>query len=637
MCVSCGCRLQLPPALTSPHLNFITVMLVDHGKVGPATQLLTMPSSAADEFSGLFRILVEHEMLPHTAAHPEYVSMLFGSSGCSSGSTAHSCNSFRGLNSSIHSGGAAAAVAAAAAAGGKGLASPSVGAAGPSATNPAAAAAALAGVNGSILQQQLLLQGHLHRQQRRLSHKARRHSAGYVQVSGTPAVVQRWSSAAVNSSNQLRLTADAGSMLPTGGQAGLTNLHGSSSSNQLVSATADKRMGRIRRASANDVHFATTAFEGTSCDDSSSRTLTTIDGSFSATSESRVLQLLASVPCVSQQQVLDLGSEQQEGQQQLQEQEPEASGQLSVCSSGGLPRYSEWEVALAADATPAALLLIGDDEDADELHPVQAATVAAARSSIAGAGAAVSAQQQRQQHQKQMPAEGAAEPEGRKSLSLDRCAVHVHNEVERAQRTRSRMSLDEGNLPRSRMSLDEGNRGSGGQLHMPSALMSATAGPAAASHPTSTAAAAAAANTSFAVAASPIDSMGISNGRDAAAAAAAAAAALLLQAAAAPPAVAQPAVSAAALGRAGAGATAHAEQPAPYPGPAAASSLGLQAGHEDASAAASIAHAAAAAPRLFGSSRGLERRTAAEANMSAAFTTAWTCHMLELASDLQVT
>jgi hypothetical protein len=36
------------------------------------------------------------------------------------------------------------------------------------------------------------------------------------------------------------------------------------------------------------------------------------------------------------------------------------------------------------------------------------------------------------------------------------------------------------------------------------------------------------------------------------------------------------------------------------------------------------------------SGRGLERRSAAEADISAAFTTAWTCHMLELASDLQV-
>jgi hypothetical protein len=50
----------------------------------------------------------------------------------------------------------------------------------------------------------------------------------------------------------------------------------------------------------------------------------------------------------------------------------------------------------------------------------------------------------------------------------------------------------------------------------------------------------------------------------------------------------------------------------------------------DAAAAATANH------MLFGSSRGLERRTAVEANMAAAFTTAWTCHMLELASDLQV-
>lgn len=112
---NCCCRLQLPCALTAPHLNFITVMLVDNGKVGPATQLLTMPSSAADEFSGLFRILVEHEMLPqHTAAHPEYVSMLFGSSGCSSGSgTVRSYNSFLSLNGGAQSAGAAAAAAAA--------------------------------------------------------------------------------------------------------------------------------------------------------------------------------------------------------------------------------------------------------------------------------------------------------------------------------------------------------------------------------------------------------------------------------------------------------------------------------------------------------------------------------------------
>jgi hypothetical protein len=53
-------------------------------------------------------------------------------------------------------------------------------------------------------------------------------------------------------------------------------------------------------------------------------------------------------------------------------------------------------------------------------------------------------------------------------------------------------------------------------------------------------------------------------------------------------------------------------------------------------AAADAAAASATNHMLFGSSRGLERRTAVEANMAAAFTTAWTCHMLELASDLQV-
>jgi hypothetical protein len=46
--------------------------------------------------------------------------------------------------------------------------------------------------------------------------------------------------------------------------------------------------------------------------------------------------------------------------------------------------------------------------------------------------------------------------EGRKSLSLDRCAVHVHNEVDRGQRTRTRMSLDEG--ARTCMSMDESVR-----------------------------------------------------------------------------------------------------------------------------------------------------------------------------------
>ncbi|WIA21730.1 hypothetical protein OEZ85_000895 [Tetradesmus obliquus] len=120
ICGTTTVKLQLPPALTSSdELNSIMVMLVDNGRVGPATQLLTMPSSAADEFCGLFSMLVEHEMLPRSAAHPEYVSLLFGSN--SSASTLHTVSSklggYLGDSEGGYPGGSSVAGTAAAAAG----------------------------------------------------------------------------------------------------------------------------------------------------------------------------------------------------------------------------------------------------------------------------------------------------------------------------------------------------------------------------------------------------------------------------------------------------------------------------------------------------------------------------------------
>jgi hypothetical protein len=607
-------------------------MLVDNGKVGPATQLLTMPSSAADEFSGLFRLLVEHEMLPqHTAAHPEYVSMLFGSSGCSSGSTVRSYSSFLSLNGGSAAAGAAAgrkspqrtATAAAAAT--------SVGAGGPT---------PLPGIDSTFLQQQLLLQGQ-HR--RRQKHKPRRHSAGYVQVSGSPAVVRQWStgSPSVGADGGVQGAAASGS---SGGRA-------------RKAAAAAEGSPRLRRASDGEafVHSAS-MLETVSVEGSSGGTLTTIEASVSTSNHvsDRLPMLTPGPDAVEQQPVLGCAgagaAQAQRGaqpQQQLQAQVHSGllSGRLSTLSSGDLPRFGVWEAAVAGDARAAGLLLIGDGDDAEELHADQAAAVAgaAAASSTAGpAAAAAGAQATTEQQHRGLQAEPAdlqQQQEGRKSLSLDRCAVHVHNEVERAQRTRTRMSIDEG--VRNRMSLDESIRagGSGGTLQLgaaPDAAAAAASGPAGAA-----AVSLAAISSSALFTATGYPGVAGNSSDPAVLAAAAAEAAARMQQGPAPTvSVAAPlggaGAAAAASAASGADATS-AGQPAAAAGPATAAVADGGQAAPDALQQQGVSNVAeAAVAHMLVGSRGLERRTAAEANMSAAFTTAWTCHMLELASDLQV-
>lgn len=647
---NCCCRLQLPRTLTSPHLNFITVMLVDNGKVGPATQLLTMPSSAADEFSGLFRILVEHEMLPqHTAAHPEYVSMLFGSSGCSSGSgTVRSYNSFLSLNGGAQGAGAAVAAAAAAAGVAAGRISPhraaaaaaaaaagttSVGAGGPS---------PLPGLDVSFLQQQLLLQGQHRQHLRHRKHKARRHSAGYVQVSGSPAVVRQWCTGSA-----------AAGRLSVGSDAGARGAAASSSSSRTRKAAAvAERAPRPRRASDGEAFLhSASMLEAASVEDSSGGTLTTIEGSVSTSnqvSNSRLHMLAPSPDGAEQQQVLGCagaGAAQLQGAGQPQQQQQQlhaqvhsrlSSGRLSTLSSGDLPRFGAWEAAVAGDAHAAGLLLIGDGDDAEELHADKAAAGAraAGASSTAGQTAAAGAQviQQQQQQHRGLTESDVQQQEGRKSLSLDRCAVHVHNEVERAQLTRTRMSMDEGG--RNRMSLDGGMRGGGSggnlQLAAPDAAAGGPAGAAAVNLTTI--------SSSALFTATGYPGVASSSTEPAVVAAAAAAAALTQQGPAPTVSVAAP------LGSAGAAAAAstavgadvaNAAQAAAGPRPATAATA--EQAVPGALQQQSVPDTAeAAVPQMLVGGRGLERRTAAEANMSAAFTTAWTCHMLELASDLQV-
>jgi hypothetical protein len=574
-------------------------MLVDNGKVGPATQLLTMPSSAADEFSGLFRILVEHEMLPQqTAAHPEYVSMLFGSSGCSSGSTVRSYNSFLSLNGSQ---GTAAAAAAGAAAATKGRASPppnggdvsgtAVGASGSSLAERGPAA--LPGLPSSFIQQQLLLQqGQRQHLQHQKKHKPRRLSAGYMQVSGSPAVVKQWSSSAAAAGLAAGRQYNAAGSDPAGGASG--------------SDTPAGQRQRMRRASEGEAHLHSgSALEVLCVDDSSSKTLTTIEGSYSTASDSRVLHTLS--PGAA-------GLEPQQNPPGLAQVQVQLSS--STCSRFGLPRVGTWEPSAAAGVPSSALLLIGDNDDADELHADQAV---AAQGSIANtAGLSQQQQQQQQQH-----LDGQAE--GRKSLSLDRCTVHVHNEFERARQTRTRMSLDEG--ARTRMSIDESVRAgsSGGKLqlqstadHRPSIDTAAATGAAAAVSSAANGSGVFFMPTPYSVA----DGKLLSSD-PVAAAAAAATAALLLQKQGPPAAGRGPA--AAAVSVAGPGMTATT---------AAAVASGDGSLHSAAAAVAGNAHGLGGV-LMFGG-RGLERRTAAEADISAAFTTAWTCHMLELASDLQV-
>ena len=636
----CCCRLQLPPALTSPNLNFITVMLVDHGKVGPATQLLTMPSSAADEFSGLFRILVEHEMLPqHTAAHPEFVTMLFGSSGCSSGSTVHSYSTlFNSINSGSHS----VPKAAVAAAGAKGRVSPTA-RAGQGVAAPTAAG--LPGISNSFLQQQLLLQqGHGQHLRHQRKQKARRDSAGYVQVAGSPAVVKQWSATAAAGPAAARPDAAgrAAAAAAAAARASSTQPGASRSSGgwDTAAAVAAEHARRQRRASDGELQaMSLVEMEMLSNNDSSGQTLTTIDGSMGTANESQVLRMLASGPCGTDMPAgaaadgdsTQLPQQQEQEQlqlQQLEEQGVLCMGQESACNSEVLPRLASWASAGAADAPdqPAvALMMIGERDDVDGVHTDQAA--AAASAAQGKADAHTQQQRHRQQVQQQLGQGVLPEPEGRKSLSLDRCAVHVHNEVERAQRTRTRMSLDEG--ARTRLSIDEAARaGSGGTLQMAQAV-----------DMTADAVAAAAASTAIAVTAG--SSLFASTDPTMAAAAAAAAAALRQQAPGrnglATPAPGFSTFSTTPAAAAACGSTA-AQAGAGVAVPDGAAT-GSSAGQQGAADAAGLGLAAGASGpaggMMFGSSRGLERRTAAEASMAAAFTTAWTCHMLELASDLQ--
>lgn len=727
-------RLQLPPALAAPYLNFITVMLVDHGKVGPATQLLTMPSSAADEFSGLFRMLVEHEMLPHsTAAHPEYVSMLFGSSGCSSGSTVRSYNSFLSLSTGAPPGGAhgslgvggasagagGSTAAAAAAAAFRGRVSPSPPGSGAGGGVAGAAGVLPPGVSSKLWQQQQLsMQAQRHRHNRHS--KQRRNSVGFLHISGSPAVVQQWATATGSSSmNMLAGRHSAGAVLEgdnvlstlVGGTtaaaaaaaAAAATAAGSSSAAHASAPTAAAQQGRhrTRRASASEAVLTSGSNAvleaAVSGDDSSSKTLTSIGSSSVGLGfdGARMLQLLPLLPPGPLADVDEASSlhplphhqaSHAVASQQQQQQQPGGhrqhhhalstsvatpsgtfTGFCSACSSGDLPKYPSYEAAAATAAAAAAgvaasaaLMLLGDDEDAEQQSHDDSAVVGTTGSSStttpAPSAAAedgrhpVGRQQQQQLRIQQVdtaeaeaaggmeedlygpPRSPLAEPpEGRKSMSLDQCAVHVHNEVERAQRTRTRMSLDEGHSLVS----------SSSQLHLQSssgdALPLAEGG---------TAAAGAAAVATGAQDVRCSSGNIVSGGR----ASMDASRAFVTTAAQSRP-VAAAAAAQAAFGAAGPTKAAGADQlaagdDAALGAAAAASSsaavsgsLAAAAGGGGAAAmgdAAATAGEAAAVSKLMFGGRDLERRTTAEANMAAAFTTAWTCHMLELAADLQV-
>jgi hypothetical protein len=530
-------------------LNFITVMLVDHGSVGPATQLLLMPSSAADEFSGLFRVLVEHAMLPQSAAHPEYVSMLFGSSGCSSASSMRSYDILASLNGSslapmppLPRPSAAVATAAAAAVSSS-LVCP---------FNPAdalmpgttAAGAAAAGQDGSPQHQTLQQQ----QQQQGPTSRVRRSS--WIDIQGQPAVVRSWGASAQRG-------------VSPGKERGATGLE----------QQQERRRRSSRRRSC-----------GPGSGGSADRAGGTANGKQRRASTGVECSGAAAAACAAAAAAAAPGS-------------PQDSQQPAVFySTSG--QNLETVVSCNGDSAPLPVLLgdsgsVVSSGDADEEGRLAA---------VAAAVAAELQQEGQQEHEDAGAAVGLASDGRRTSLSLDRCAVHVHNEVERAQHTRSRMSLEEPS--HRRVSLD--------LAFASDALSRAAAQGGSHAHALSAAAAAAGGGgggVGHATAGSTAQSL------------AAAAAAFLAHT---PPTAAGPAAAANA-GGSSAPVSAHLSLVAPV----------TRSGHS-ATVAGSAAAAELGEKLLQVQQQNLERRSYAEAHMAAAFTTAWSSHMLELASDLQV-